>query len=229
MNPYGSYRALLSNAVAAMSAAIEIYNKPNFTYREECFTILQVNAWELVLKALLSKNRRRIYYKKVRGQPYRTLSVSDALTRSEKLFPSAVAFKPTAENLRLLIGYRDSAVHFYNRPGFEALIYALAQTSIVNFRDLVSAAFDRDISKEITVSLLPLSFAPPVDPVEFLKEKASSTGSDAVSEYSRTIRELVVQLESEGEDTARLLTTFSVALVSTKKVSAADLVVGVTS
>src|SRR5688572_11681695 len=102
MNLFGSYRALLANSVAAMSAAIEVYNKPRFSYREECFIILQVNAWELILKALLSRNRRRIYYKKVRNQPYRTLSVSDALTRSDKLFPQGVAFRPTAENLRLL-------------------------------------------------------------------------------------------------------------------------------
>jgi hypothetical protein len=228
MNLFGSYRALLANSAAALSAAIEIYNKPRFEYREECFVILQVNAWELMLKALLSKNRRRIYYRKARGQPYRTLSVSDALTRCERLFPSGVSFRPAAENLRLLIAYRDSAVHFYNRQGMGPLIYALAQTSVVNFRDVVAGAFGRDVSKEITLSLLPLSFAPPIDPVEFLKQSASSSKTDAVSEYSRAVRELVVELEAAGEDTGRLLTTFSVNLISTKKISSADIVVGVT-
>ena len=32
-------------------AAIEIYNKPAFPYREESFSILMANAWELILKA----------------------------------------------------------------------------------------------------------------------------------------------------------------------------------
>ncbi|GAB6147066.1 hypothetical protein JCM12294_45100 [Desulfocicer niacini] len=32
-------------------AAMEIYNKPNFHYREETFPILIVNARELILKA----------------------------------------------------------------------------------------------------------------------------------------------------------------------------------
>ena len=36
MNYRGSYRHLLRNAKAAMLAAIEIYNKPRFDYREEC-------------------------------------------------------------------------------------------------------------------------------------------------------------------------------------------------
>ena len=36
-----------------MLAAVEIYNKPNFAYREESFAILAINAWELLLKARL--------------------------------------------------------------------------------------------------------------------------------------------------------------------------------
>lgn len=30
-----------------MPAAIEIYNKPQIAYRDECFVILILNAWEL--------------------------------------------------------------------------------------------------------------------------------------------------------------------------------------
>lgn len=227
MNPFGSYRALLNNAIAAAGAAIEIYNKPRMAYREECFVILLVNGWELMLKALLSKNRRRIYYKKRRQEPYRTLSVSDALTRSEAVFPTSVPFKPTAENLRVLIGYRDAAIHFYNKPGFGAIIYALAQTSVNNFRDVVQAAFSRDIASDITLSLLPLTLAPPVDPVEFLKVSAASTGTGAVEEFSRMLRDLIVEMDDSGEDTGRLLTTFSASLVSMKKVAKPDVVVGV--
>src|SRR6185437_13459168 len=48
---------LLQNAEAALISAIEIYNKPTFAYREESFTILALNAWELLIKAkLLSVN-----------------------------------------------------------------------------------------------------------------------------------------------------------------------------
>ena len=32
-------------------AAIEIYNKPDFLYREEAFAVLAINGWELLLKA----------------------------------------------------------------------------------------------------------------------------------------------------------------------------------
>ena len=44
-------RQMLDKSVSSMLSAIEIYNKPNFLYREELFTILIVNAWELFLKS----------------------------------------------------------------------------------------------------------------------------------------------------------------------------------
>ena len=62
MNYFGSQRKLLGNSIEAIMAAVEIYNKPAIEYREECFVILLINAWELFLKAVLSKNRKSIYY-----------------------------------------------------------------------------------------------------------------------------------------------------------------------
>jgi len=84
MNYRGSYRHLLRNSKAAMIAAVEIYNKPRFDYREECFTILLLNAWELILKAFLSKKGKSIFYKKKRREPYKTLSWKDAFNKAEK-------------------------------------------------------------------------------------------------------------------------------------------------
>ena len=46
-------RLFLDKSLGAMLAAIEIYNKPVFSYREESFAILATNAWELLLKARL--------------------------------------------------------------------------------------------------------------------------------------------------------------------------------
>lgn len=44
-------RLMLEKSVAAMLSAIEIYNKPDFKYREETFAVLCINSWELLLKA----------------------------------------------------------------------------------------------------------------------------------------------------------------------------------
>jgi len=73
VKPYASYRRLLANAQSALVAAVEIYNKPAIEYRDEAFAILVVNAWELLLKAVLAKGKKDIFYPKKRGEPYRTL------------------------------------------------------------------------------------------------------------------------------------------------------------
>jgi hypothetical protein len=42
---------IAQKSVQAAISAIEIYNKPNFLYREEAFALLMTNAWELLIKA----------------------------------------------------------------------------------------------------------------------------------------------------------------------------------
>jgi hypothetical protein len=214
--------------MAAMLAGIEIYNKPRFDYRDECFVILVIDAWELLLKALLSKQRNSIFYKKRRHEPYRTLSWRDALNRAAPFFPKGLEHLPVAKNLELLATYRDNAVHFYNVEDFGSLIYALAQTSIVNFRDLLEKAFSIDLGEEITWQLLPLGLKPPIDPIVYISRSKSGTkGSAAVKEFISALASAAQEIEKTGADTGRLLTAFNVKLESTKKIESADVVVGV--
>jgi len=49
------YKPFVDKSVGAALSAIEIYNKPDFNYREETFAILMINAWELLLKGQLIK------------------------------------------------------------------------------------------------------------------------------------------------------------------------------
>lgn len=225
MNPYGSYRALLGNSMSAMLAAIEVYNKPRIDYRSECSVILLLNAWELMLKAILSKNRIRIFEPKERGKPYRTLKLWDAFEAARGYFPYDIPWKAVGENIGRLADYRNNVVHFYNSESLGVIVYSLAQTSIVNYRDIVQRIFDRDIAAEVNIALLPLSFAAPPDPIAFLG--ASTDLSKPMSEFLALISETTRDLEGEGIDTARFFTVFEVNLQSTKKIQSADIVAGV--
>ncbi len=225
MNPYGSYRALLGNSKSAILAAIEIYNKPKFEYRTECFTILVLNSWELLFKAILSKNKIKIFKPKEKGKPYFTLALNEAMEFATKFFPKDIPHKAVTENISRLVDYRNNAVHFYNEPGLEAVIYGLAQTSIVNYRDLVESIFEIDIANEVNICLLPLSFSAPPDPIEFLGQTTSQ--KPEIAQFLSVISETTKYLEAETIDTGRFLTVFSVHLQSTKKINSADIVVGV--
>lgn len=184
MNLRGSFRALRNNSSAAMLAAIEIYNKPQIAYRDECFSILLINAWELLLKAVISKNKQPIFYPKKRGEAYRTLSLRDASVKAQNFFPANIQYEPVAQNVNMLETYRNNAIHFYNQHGFGVIIYGLAQTGIVNYRDLMLSIFNIDIANEMTLSLLPLSFGTQSDPIEFLqKAKTAAPSNKAVAQF----------------------------------------------
>lgn len=211
-----------------MLAAIEIYNKPQIEYRDECFTILLINSWELLLKAILSKNKQRIYYPKERHRPYRTFSAKDALRKARPFFPPSVDFEPTRANISQLQRYRDTAIHFYNQAGFGVVIYGLAQTSIVNYRDLMLSVFGVDVADKISISLLPLSFRSQPDPIVFLRRARSGVpGNKAVAQFVDEIAQITKTLESDERDTGRFLTTYTVNLKSGRSITTPDLVVGV--
>jgi hypothetical protein len=211
-----------------MIAAIEIYNKPNISYRDECTSILIINAWELLLKAVISKSKQSIYYPKERNKTYKTLSIGDSLSKCKPNFPPDIPFEPVAKNIDLLLIYRNNSTHFYNQRGFSALMYPLMQTSIVNFRDVVLGIFQKDIKDLINIVLLPLSLGTSLDPIEFLKkEETRSPLSKAVTQYVSEVAHATKELENGGFDTTRLLMTIRVKLESTKKYSSADIIAGV--
>lgn len=230
MNYYGSSRHLVKNSKAALLCAIEIYNKPRIDYREDCFVILLLNAWELLLKAILSKRKVKIFYPKNRHQPYRTLSWKDAFLKAQKFFPKDVDPLPVRSNLDMLSTYRDNAVHFYNQDEFFTVIYALAQTSIINFKDLLVDLFDQDLSEDITWQLLPLGLNPPIDPITYISSQESlgtKHRQSPVRHFLSALLDATKEVAKAGKDTGRLLTSFNLKLESTKKIKKADFVVGV--
>jgi hypothetical protein len=170
-----------------------------------------------------------IFYPKKRKEPYRTLSCKDAMVAAEQFFPKEVPPLPVRRNLELLSTYRDNSVHFYNVPGFGSVIYALAQTSIVNLKDLLQKAFGIDLGAEVTWQLLPLGLETPIDPIEYISghDKGNQHKNAAVRQFLTEIASATKQIQDAGADTGRLLTVFTVKLESTKKILDADVVVGV--
>ncbi len=128
-------RTLAGKSIDAMLAAVEIYNKPNFAYREESYAILAINSWELLLKARilqLSKNRMSSILKYQRRQRadgtlsekrYRVKNrsgthLSVGMFGAIDLLQSEYGDKidsAVRENLELICEVRVNAVHFMNK------------------------------------------------------------------------------------------------------------------
>jgi hypothetical protein len=213
-----------------MLAAIEVYNKPQMFYRIECFSVLLVNAWELLLKAVLSKNKQRIFYPKESGQPYRTLTLQDTAEQAKPFFPPEISYEPVVQNIKVLTNYRNNSIHYYNQKGFDVIIYGLAQTSIINYRDLLLSIFKIDVANQMNINLLPLSFGTQPDPIQFLQHsKNNPPKSKEIAQFLAEISNIAQYLDARNLDLGRFLTVFKVNIQSVKKISAADFVVGVQS
>lgn len=171
-------RCLADKSIDAMLAAIEIYNKPDFAYREESFSILAINSWELLLKArilqlsgnkrsaILKYERRRKADGSLSDKRYRVKNrsgthLSVGLFNALDLLVNEYGDKVHAavrENLDLLCEVRDNAVHFLNK-GFDIsrLVQELGTANLRNYLALVRQWFGIDLSR-YNFFLMPLAF-----------------------------------------------------------------------
>ncbi|MDV7171953.1 DUF3644 domain-containing protein [Gordonia amicalis] len=227
--PYVSIQRLIDNSLSAMLAAVEVYNKPQMTYRDEVSVMLVVNAWELALKAALRQNRKSIFYRKIPGQRYLSISIDDALGRvnGASLWPQGVDGAATTANIKALTEYRDRAIHLYNADGLGAMIHPFLQQNVLNYRDFVLARFKKDLADSMTWQLLPLGATTPADAVQFMKADKSATIVAEVEEFVNELRDLVDDAEAGGADMGRVAVVYDIHLRSQKHVTGADLVVAV--
>lgn len=173
----------MQKAEAALIAAIEIYNKPDFRYREESFAILVLNAWELLLKARLlaangndpkclyvyeartgkkGKPTKKRYRKRNRAGNCQTLGLGATVVALEK---KGVPLAPgVRKNLDAVVEVRDNAVHYVAAgPLLTKQVFEFGTAAVANFLRLAREWFSRDLS-EYHLYLMPLGFvAPPAD------------------------------------------------------------------
>lgn len=172
------YKLMLEKSISAMLSAIEIYNKPDFKYREETFSILCINSWELLLKAKvlnLSSNRLSSLYVKERktlksGKKSQQLTpkknrsgnpMSVTLHQAYTIITEDYGVKidrAVSDNILALTEIRDNSIHFVNSDLLLSLkVQQLGSASLQNYLHLVSLWFG-DMLSNYNFYLMPLSF-----------------------------------------------------------------------
>lgn len=227
--PYVSHKKLCDNSRAAMLAAIEIYNKPQTTYREQVVTVLVVNAWELILKAALRKAKKNIFFKKKRGEDYRSFSLEQCIADMDRhrLWPSSVDGDGVRANLHILADYRNKIIHLYVSDNLNKILYTFLQQSIVNYRDFVLDVFGKDLADDITWTLLPLAASTPSDAIRSLRVDGDRRSTQVVEDFLRDLRKIIGEAEDLGADMGRIAMIQEINLQSGKKISRADLEVAI--
>lgn len=173
MSKKGKYYILLEKSVQAALSAIEIYNKPDFKYREESFTILLVNAWELLLKSKILKDNKNslksIYVKDFskktkkdqpfKNPPYKTSRSGNIMTIDiNKAILKTHLPQRLKDSLEVLIEIRDNAIHFINESKlFEKKVLEIGTASLKNYLNITKDWFEYDLT-QYNFYLMPISF-----------------------------------------------------------------------
>lgn len=194
------YKQLVDKSVAAALAAIEVYNKPDFRYREESFVILLVNAWELMLKAKIlkdSKNRLSSLYVHY-GPNNRTIKRSrtgnpmtiDLFAAIQKLSLNSVV----AENLSSLVDIRDTAVHFHNEDRVRYVVFTLGVAALRNYQQLAKEWFKKDLAV-YHFYILPMGFSHNFQTFRLLDMQSTSP---AVANLFKGVAEAQAKMPTDG-------------------------------
>lgn len=161
-----------------MIAAIEAYNKPDHKYREESFSILVLNAWEIFFKAkiLLEKNNdfRALYVYEKRTLKNRGKSKRKYIKRNRSGNPMTVGLRKAISiieneglgcinnnikaNIEALMEIRDNSIHLINmKTSLSETIQELGTATLINYIELIKQWFNTDLQK-YNFYLMPLAF-----------------------------------------------------------------------
>ncbi len=192
------FNKLLNNSLASILSAIEIYNKPDFKYRNEVFTILIINSWELLLKAKILKdnnnNLNSIFIYR-HGEPKVSRTGNNLTIDIVKAIKTLSLDESIYENIKTTLEIRDSAIHFYNDRDTARIIYTLGAASIKNYQKLVKDWFDRSLL-DYNFYILPLGFSYPFKTISLVDLKNKP---EAVKNVLKLVDETKTKVnETEG-------------------------------
>ena len=205
------YDQLLEKSQEAFVLGIELYNKPTIKYRVEGFAFMVCNAWELMLKAKIIKDKgeAEIYYK---DNGTRTISLERCIR---------IVFTnendPLRKNLERINELRNTSTHLITQeyemlyvPLFQACAYNYADKLLqfhgVNITDIVPSHFIN-----LTISQLPLNieevkahysaevFTKLVKTEEFLKQSAIEAKGN--NRFSISIKQDLKLVKSKDPNT----------------------------
>jgi hypothetical protein len=196
-----------------MLSAIEIYNKPNFSYREETYAILAINSFELLFKAQLLKvsgykmeslyvmepvitksgtaHKTKRRPKLNRAKNPQTLGIIETIkcleTSGYKLT------KNMSLNLVALLELRDSAIHFHNDKVLTKEIQELGFANVKNYINIIK-------TWEIAIDLSVYNFY--LMPLAYIDSKiqAESVLTDEMKNYLNFIRSKVALNDESDEE-----------------------------
>ena len=205
-------KELIEKSVQAAISAIELYNKPDFRYREESFAILMSNAWELLLKAKTLKDGGESLEiisetKKIRNEETGTTEEVTKTNRSGNAITVGLSYlaprmfsdkvegltKECLKNIELLTEVRDNAIHFMNADlALSKTVLEIGTASLKNYMALAAKWFGVDFSR-YNFFLMPLSFYHGFEAVQVASVTPATEQAQKFLAYMATVEQDVAE------------------------------------
>lgn len=212
-------KSLIENSIEAFIHAIETINRPSVKYRMESFCFLFCNAWELLMKAKLLNDGKKIYYKKKRKRPRRSFALDDCLNR---IFTSEN--DPVKLNIKNIHDLRNNAIHLVI-PFIPIDIMGLFQAGVLNYPQALQDWFGVSLSNRIPLGMMVLvyDFDPTQHSLDYAKMKRRLPAETIrwLTEFQQGIRN---QADSLGRFGNQFYIPITLQLAMTKKPGKADIV-----
>ncbi|MFC1982018.1 DUF3644 domain-containing protein, partial [Chloroflexota bacterium] len=158
----------------------------------EDFCFLFCNAWELLMKARLLNEGNKIFYRKERKQPRRSLSLDDCLNR---VFTSES--DPVKLNIKVVHELRNNAIHLVI-PFVPPDIMGLFQAGVLNYPKALQDWFGVVLSDQVPLGMMVLvyDFDPKQHSLEYAKmtRKVSAETVSWLTEFQQDIRNQAASL-----------------------------------
>lgn len=180
------YEKLVERSLDAFTLALEVYNRPSMKNRVEAFTIMMVNAWELLLKSEILKVEG---YDKIFYDDDRSLSVSDALKRrlQEK--------DPVRINLETLVDLRDQAVHLLI-PELQPQLSRLFQATVLNYQTRYKNEMGNAPLAGQSVGMLSLVLDGPKPEIALIQKQYGKHTANSVSKFINRFDKTAKEVDS---------------------------------
>lgn len=199
---------LMKRSHDAFTLALEVYNRPTLGNRVEAFTIMMVNAWELMLKSELA-NREGA--SSIFKEGDFSISIREAMC---KLMESS---DNVAKNLETLIDLRDHAIHLLI-PELQPQLSRLFQATVLNYQKRYKAIMGNSPLAGQSVGLLSLIVDGCEPEVAVIKETYGELTATQVKSFLGKFTEMARKCDS---DEFSISVDYKLAL--TKKSSESDL------
>ena len=140
---------LIEKSQEAFLLAIELYNRPTIRYHAEGCCFFLCNAWELMLKAHISKTlgEEAVFY----PNSNRSLSLTDCI---KKVFTNIE--DPLRRNLAIIVELRNTSTH-YVTDEYELFYGPILQYCVEKYDEKLRAFHGIEISDKIPENYLALS------------------------------------------------------------------------